>query len=348
MAMRLATAEEIDRWDELIAQNPDGGMSLQSKTWGDFKSRWGWEPHRFIYEMPDGRVVSAQWLRRDLGLSQVIWYCPKGPGVVTATDYREVVLQSRGVLKGILARFESEVLDDDMAGSELEKLGLRRSNRDPGSKATIFIDLARSDEELLSSFNQSARRNMRKAEAGGVVVKAVESDESNVATMFELMRATEARAHYGLRPKAYFIDYWRSLSAANQGQLLFASVEDEVLAGIFVTRLGTRSWYKDGGSFDKRRELNATYIMQLEAMRWLTKQGVKHYDMVGVPNRSQVGTGDSRDGLYEFKSKFNPDITEFIGAYDLVHQDFSYRAWLSVGERVAARLASRRPEKFLY
>ena len=42
--MRRATAAEIDRWDELIAANPDGGMALQSKAWGDFKGRWGWQP----------------------------------------------------------------------------------------------------------------------------------------------------------------------------------------------------------------------------------------------------------------------------------------------------------------
>jgi len=83
-------------------------------------------------------------------------------------------------------------------------------------------------------------------------------------------------------------------------------------------------------------------------MRWLMARGITKYDLVGTPNRADVGTGDSRDGLYAFKSKFNPEITEFAGAWDLPLNNLKYKIWLSAGERVAARLANRRPEKFLY
>ena len=76
--------------------------------------------------------------------------------------------------------------------------------------------------------------------------------------------------------------------------------------------------------------------------------GVTKYDLVGTPNRADVGTGDSRDGLYSFKSKFNPEITEFAGAWDLPLNELKYKLWRKAGERVAARLANRRPEKFLY
>jgi serine/alanine adding enzyme len=88
--------------------------------------------------------------------------------------------------------------------------------------------------------------------------------------------------------------------------------------------------------------------MQWEVMRWLKAHGVESYDMMGVPNRDRVGKGDPRDGLYSFKSKFNPDITEFIGCYDLPLSGWKYRAWRKFGERVAAKLANGRPERFLY
>ncbi|MBW4061210.1 peptidoglycan bridge formation glycyltransferase FemA/FemB family protein [Candidatus Saccharibacteria bacterium] len=348
MAMRPATALDIQRWDELVAANPDGGMALQTKAWGDFKGRWGWKPHRFVYELADGRRVAAQWLERRIGAGQRIWYCPKGPGVITPADYAEVVSQTRDHLPGVFARFESEVLADNAKASDLIGLGLVKGTREPGSKSTIFMNLSLGEAALLASFSQSARRNIRKAEAGGVVVSPMEATADNLDTMFELMKATEKRAHYGLRPKAYFLDYWRAQIEAGQGQLLFASAGREMLAGIFVTFVGKRAWYKDGGSFDKRRELNATYLMQWEVMRWLMARGITSYDLVGVPNRDQVGTGDSRDGLYEFKAKFNPEITEFIGTYDLPGSNFAYKLWLKGGERVAGKLANSRPERFLY
>jgi serine/alanine adding enzyme len=346
--MRRANEVELEGWDKLVAANPDGGMALQTRTWGEFKARWGWMPRYYIYELADGRNIAALWLQRVVGVVQSIWYCPKGPGVVTLEDYEEILHQTRGQLGGVFARFESEVLAAEVKKNALARFGVVKGSREPGSKSTIFIDLSRTDELLLASFSQSARRNIRKAEAGGVTVQTVPPTTENLDVMFELMKATEERAHYGLRPKAYFLDYWQSQITALQGQLLFAQAGGEILAGIFVTYLGHRAWYKDGGSFDRHRELNATYLMQLETMRWLKSKGIHTYDMVGVPNPDQVGSGDSRDGLYEFKAKFNPDITEFIGTYDLVESPLKYKLWLKFGERVASKVANSQPERFLY
>jgi lipid II:glycine glycyltransferase (peptidoglycan interpeptide bridge formation enzyme) len=350
MAMRPATTEEIERWDELVAANPDGGMALQTKAWGDFKGRWGYSPRRFVYELTGGRQVAAQWLARRVPVQGEVWYCPKGPGVTAAADFAEVVRQTAAAgLGGVLARFESEVLDDTADKARLRGLGLVRANRDPGSKSTIFIDLSLGEEAVLASFNQSARRNIRKAAAAGVTVEPVSASEANLATMFELMKATEARARYGLRPEAYFKDYWAAQVAAGQAQLFLARHEGDVLAGVFVTYLGHRAWYKDGGSFDIKRELQASYLTQWEVMRWLAARGVTNYDLVGSPNRDEIGdASNSRAGLYEFKRKFNPEITEFIGCWDLPLNEAKYKFWRKLGERVAARLARRRPERFLY
>ena len=347
-AMRLATQAELTRWDELIAANPDGGNALQTLAWGDFKARWGWQPVRYVYDTASG-AVAAQWLVRKASGQGEVWYCPKGPGVTIQRDLAAVIRQTRDAnLGGILARFEAEVLEDEADTKALGQLGMVRANRDPGSKSTIFVDLSGGEEAVLASFNQSARRNIRKSEAGGVVVEAAQPTDENLDVMFELMKATEARAHYGLRPRAYFLDYWKSQIAAGQGQLFLARHEGEVLAGLFATFIGHRAWYKDGGSFDVKRELSASYLVQWEVMRWLMARGITKYDLVGTPNRADVGTGDSRDGLYAFKSKFNPEITEFAGAWDLPLSDLKYKIWRKAGERVAAKLANRRPEKFLY
>jgi lipid II:glycine glycyltransferase (peptidoglycan interpeptide bridge formation enzyme) len=347
--MRLATRAELERWDELLEANPDGGNALQTLAWGDFKGRWGWKPARYIYELGE-RLIAVQWLVRDVPLHGAVWYCPKGPGVTSERDYLAVVAATREAgLGGVLARFESELLADDASQSKLMQAGLVRANRDPGSKSTIFVDLRPDEEQILAGFNQSARRNIRRAQAAGVVVEASEATPANLDIMFELMKATEARAHYGLRPKAYFEDYWRNQIAVSQAQLFLVQHEGEVLSGEVATYLGHRGWYKDGGSFDTKRELQPSYLMQWEVMRWLKARGVEKYDLVGSPNRDEVGdASNARAGLYEFKRKFNPEITEFAGCWDLPLSAVKYRWWLRAGERVAARLASRTPERFLY
>src|SRR4051794_40467708 len=113
MGMRVATEEELASWDDLVAANPDGGNALQTLAWGEFKGRWGWTPRRYVYELRDGRKVAAQWLGRAGPRRGEILYCPKGAGVTGFRDYLEVAAQTREAnLGGVLARFESEVLDD--------------------------------------------------------------------------------------------------------------------------------------------------------------------------------------------------------------------------------------------
>ena len=347
--MRTATETELAQWDNLVAANPDGGQALQTLAWGNFKQRWGWEPRRYIYELADGRHIATQWLVRRVPLQGEIWYCPKGPGVVSAADFKAVVSQTAAAnLPGIFMRFESEVLHDDIEPAQIATFGLVRANRDPGSKSTIVVDLSAGEDVVWQNLKQSARRSARKAAEAGVQVEAVTASAASLQTMYELMHATEARAKYGLRPERYFKDYWQAQSEAGQGQLFFASHEGEILAGAFISHLGHRAWYKDGGSFDIKRDLGPSYAVQWELIRWLVAHGVTSYDMVGVPNRDKVGTGDSRDGLYAFKSKFNPEITEFIGCWDLVLSAPKYKFWGRYGERIAGKLAQRSPEKFLY
>ena len=347
MAMRPANDAELSIWDELIAANPDCGNALQTKTWGDFKAEYGWKPERFVYTVR-GRDIAVQILTREVPFLGQIMYCPKGPGVDSLDQFLEIVAKTKSAApKALFIRFEPELLDDLVEKQYLTGTGLKRASRDSNSKSTIFIDLNRDEDEVLASFSQSTRRNIRKAVEAGVKVEHVEATAANLEIMYDLMKATEARAHYGLRPKQYFLDYWKAQAKSGQAELFFAKHEGEVLAGIFVTHIGTRAWYKDGGSFELKRELQPTYLMQWHVMQWCIKHGITSYDMVGVPNRDELNTGNSRQGLYEFKSKFSPDITEFIGAWDLPLSAL-YPLWGLIGERLAGRAAMKRPEKFLY
>ena len=229
--MRLANEVDLGHWDELIANNPDGGNSLQTLAWGDFKGRWGWKPKRYVASLA-GREVAIQFLARKVPFIGEVWYAPKGPGITDAKHLTELITEIRSAnLPAIFVKIEPEILESEL---NLSNTGLIKAPRDLQSKSTIFINLEPSEEELLAGFNQTARRNLRKAEAGGVKIEAVEGSVVNLDKMFELMATTEARAHYGLRPKAYFLDYWSSQIKAGQAQIFFATHDGEVLAQMII------------------------------------------------------------------------------------------------------------------
>ena len=121
-----------------------------------------------------------------------------------------------------------------------------------------------------------------------MTVAPVPLDDTSIDTMYSLMASTRDRAGFTLRSKAYFSQYWRLHAAAGQGQLFFASLGGQVLAGVFATYLGSKAWYKDGGSTKEHAAVMAPHLLQWEVMRWLKARGVEAYDLVAVPPAGEL------------------------------------------------------------
>ena len=78
-AVRAATPSELSRWDELVAENPDGGQILQTRAWGEFKRAHRWSPRYLLSETrPPIAVLELRHAVPGLG---ALGYVPKGPGV---------------------------------------------------------------------------------------------------------------------------------------------------------------------------------------------------------------------------------------------------------------------------
>ncbi len=339
MKLRPATEEEVGRWDELVAANPDGGHFLQSKVWGQFKGRHRWEPKLFVLE-PDDVVVLVLARRAPIG---EILYVPKGPGISDPKKLKDFIAAIKEAHPpAISVRIEPELAQDSV---EPKQLGLIRA-RQQVLKATIKVDLRPDEEQILAGFKSKTRYNVRLAGRHGVKVEAVPADAANRRIMLDLMKTTQGRAGYFLHRPKYFEDYWQAFSEAGQGQLLLAKHEGEVLAGIFLIKFGNKVWYKDGGSVRKKSEVMAPYALQWEAMRWAKAQGATSYDMWGVAPRGEEG--HIMSSLDQFKQGFNEEITEFIGTWDIVLKPGAYRRWSRAGERLAVALSARVRREYWY
>ena len=77
--IRLASPEEIENWDDLVVNNPDGGHIYQSSEWAKIKQHNGWEPVHCIYEAA-GYVLAFLLIRKPASILGNIYYCSKGPG----------------------------------------------------------------------------------------------------------------------------------------------------------------------------------------------------------------------------------------------------------------------------
>ncbi len=339
MKLRLATADEIAQWDELILSNPDGSNVFQTSAFINIKSAHGWQARYCVYE--DVQPVYCAYLSRRVPPLGELWYAPKGPGFTMAGDLTLAVQANHDFAQRMVNVFafkiEPSVLRTDGYPSELVKVHDVQPNAN-----TVILNLLPPEDDILASFRQRARRAIRQAQKAGVTVQAVEPTTENLRTMYDLYRATGERAGFHVRSFTYHQQLWVAWTAAHQGQLFFAYDAGQVTAAVFIVYHGTNGLYKDGASDRDALKNGTAHLLQWEVMRWLRSHGVQHYDLHGTPPASELDNPQHRAyGLGIFKTSFKAETTEFVGTLDQIIKPRSYALWRRLGERASQSLEYR-------
>lgn len=341
--MRPATPEEVSQWDRLVAANPDGGNVLQSKAFAETKALHGWEPLYFMLG-----EVAVLVLSREVPLLGELWYVCKGPGV-TVKEGLEAFAKRLPYPPPFMVKVEPEIPASKVRMAELNKFGYEKVRDIQYNVSTVVVSLKPEEDDIIGAFKQKTRYNVRLAAKKGVTVEAVVTNEAGIDQMYALMQATVVRAGVYLRDRQYFADFWKLHAASGNGQMFFAKYEGQVLAGAFITHLGEKALYKDGGSVREHTDVQAPYMLQWEIMRWLKAKGVTEYDLHGVPPADQVENPDHPlAGLARFKLGFNQEVTEFIGTYDLPVSKNKYKLWTRIGERLEMAYQRRVNKRLFY
>ena len=275
---------------------------VQSKEWGEFRAKVG----NKISWVEDLLVV---WSR----IPKTPWYFGTllKSRMPTTEDIKR--LRDEGIkIGGVGMRIEPDVLK----GSRFKVQGSRIvKGRRFFTPKTFWLDLTKSEEQLLTAMHPKARYNIRLAEKHGVVV-----EEDNSDTVFEkfweLTDQTAKRQGFYAHDKKYFSLMWETLKE-KVAHLFVAKYRGEVLAAWIVFKYDDKIYYPYGASSDQHRELQAPSLMLWRTAQWGKSQGCKIYDLWGV---------EEGKGFTDFKAKFGPKTVEFIGTFDLIINQVLY--WL--------------------
>ena len=344
MTLRDATPDELARWDDLVWGAPGGVDLMQLPPYAEIKSA-SWSAHRqVVHSVPGHPDVPVLYLVKKVPPFGQLWYAPMGPRVTDPAHFRAICedLRSSGAFAVILE--PSIPAEGPQTRAELiastpgleDFIYLQQGNH------TVFIDLTPSEEDLLASFRQRARRSIRKA--SDAVIEHRTDDEA-IEAFWTLYAPTVERAGLPLRPKDYYLKAWRLYRDLGQGHVLLGYSSPEVTdpeAGAYIWQHRDHGYYRDGGSVRTPAANGLQYRVQWEAMRWCKEHGATTYDLFGMPP-SWLLEDESHQlhGLVQFKTAFSTEVSDTVGTVRLVLDPLRTKAWDQLGLRVYSRLTRR-------
>ena len=194
---------------------------------------------------------------------------------------------------------------------------------------TFWLDLKKSEEEILAGMHSKTRYNIRLAERHGVRVIEDNSDQAFSTHLKLLLETTKRQGFYAHTPD-YHQKMWQALKPSAQKEqgltahLLNAKYQKKTLVTWVLFVFNKILYYPYGGSSRENRQVMPSYAMMWEAIKFGKKMGCETFDLWGTPGPNP-SRSDPWYGFHRFKMGFGPQLVEFIGTYDFVVDPFRYR-----------------------
>ncbi len=315
MTIKLVKEKDKDAFNK-AATHP-----LQSWQWGEFRKKTGNRIVRMAAFQKERLQQAIQLTLHPVPLTNFkIGALIKGPRPTKRMLVALKVLAKKENL--IFTKIEPNI--GIKAGGRSTNL-LKQFKAIPGralfTPTSFWIDLRKSEKELLESFHSKTRYNIRLAQKRGVKIR-----EDNSPKAFEkyisLTRETIKRQEFYAHTEKYHRLMWQTLHremvAARKeptARLLVARYKGEIITTWILFVWHDFLYYPYGASSDKHKNIMANNLIMWEAIRFGKKLGLKTFDLWG----REPGKGFTR-----FKEGYNPQIVNFLGTWDLVSNPLYY------------------------
>ncbi len=317
----LVTKQNLAEYEAFVQSHPKGHFA-QSSLWAKQKPAWTWQAILCRDEVGNIKGSLAFLIRKMPIVRRKMLYACRGP--VCDLDDHATFGELMAAAKTLAAEEKAYVIkiDPDVPSSDtdfaklLEDFGFRTRDTGKNFEAIqpkyvfrLYLN-GRNEEELMASFHQKWRYNIRLAERKGVEVRIC--GKEMVPDFARIMVETGVRDNFATRPPEYF-----SAMLDNMGEharLYMAFYEGRPIAGTLALNYGDKVWYLYGASSNAERNLMPNYLLQWRMIQWAVESGSRVYDFRGVSG--DISEDNPHYGLFRFKQGFHGEFTEFVGEYD--------------------------------
>ena len=289
-------------WDAELGELAAPSPLLQTWGWGEVQSRAGWTVERV--RLSGGALASVQL--RGVGPIREA-YVPRGPVPATAASIDALVEWARA------AKVAKLRLEPEAPNTFAEVLGERGFAKvEPTQPEHTRIITMRPPDELLATFKQGRRYNIRAGLRRGVVVE----EGKDAAELARQSAAVERRESISLPAQSYYgllleLLPWSRTYVGRHPET------SEALAAVLVARHAGRAYQLFAGRSGAHPELMANDLAWWAGIRSAAEDGCRDDDLWGVP---PPGSGPNHPwhGLGFFKAEFGGEEVAYAGAWELI------------------------------
>jgi len=305
---------------EEFLENHKKSHFLQSPKWAKVKKEW--KNELIVLRDKDDNIKGTMslLLRKVPVINRYIMYAPRG--FVCEIHDKETLFKLTEEAKKIAKKYNAFIfrLDPDISNDDEEfikividlgyklKNNIKNTNQVIQPKYVFRLNIKeKTEEELLKSFNEKTRYNIRLSSRKGVKIR--EGTKKDLKIFYNIIKETGTRDNFFIRPFEYFENIWDAMYPKHV-KLLIAEYENEPIAAVLPILYGNKVWYLYGGSANKHRNLMPNYLLQFEMIKWGVQNNCEIYDFRGVSGFKNKS--DPQYGIYKFKKGFNGEFIEFV------------------------------------
>ena len=337
--MKLVDDSNREKFIEFNQKHPKGHF-LQSPEWAKLKSEWKNEV--VLSEDKDGNIKGAMsiLIRKVPYINSSIMYSPRGPvcDIHNKETFQELVDGAKELAKkynAFIFRVDPDIPDNDEEFKKIaQEVGFKLKedvkdfNEVIQPRYVFRLNVKdKTEEELLKSFHEKTRYNIRLAGRKGATIR--DGNREDLKDFYKIMQETGNRDNFLIRPLEYFEKMYDCMGK-DYLRVIMADYNGKPISGAIAIYYDNKVWYLYGASSNQNRNVMPNYLVQWEMIKWALEKKCDIYDFRGVSGH--VDEHHPQYGIYKFKKGFNGDFVEFVGELYMVFKPLTNFAFNTLGE----------------
>ena len=337
--MKLVDDSNREKFIEFNQKHPKGHF-LQSPEWAKLKSEWKNEV--VLSEDKDGNIKGAMsiLIRKLPYINSSIMYSPRGPvcDIHDKETFQDLVNGAKELAKkynAFIFRVDPDIPDNDEEFKKIaQEVGFKLKENVKDFSEVIQPRYVfrlnvkdKTEEELLKSFHEKTRYNIRLAGRKGVTIR--DGNREDLKDFYKIMQETGNRDNFLIRSLEYFEKMYDCMGK-DYLRVIMADYNGKPISGAIAIYYGNKVWYLYGASSNQNRNVMPNYLVQWEMIKWALEKKCDIYDFRGVSGH--VDEHHPQYGIYKFKKGFNGDFVEFVGELYMVFKPLTNFAFNTLGE----------------